>query len=290
MSEPMQRRLIMLFCLRCSNVLETLHEDEIIFALGITPEEWEATKQLFVSKCFIRFISGKCNITNWNKRQFVSDSSTDRVRKYRAKNETLQKRCESVTVTPPDTDSDTDTEQKRKEILIHAEPLIPETPKLPESNLSGTGRIEEARALWNSLAPGIGPACRLLSISFRPDDASDCLRTMSGYTDGEIAEAMRNYQAILDSSEHEVKSRYQSFIGFMRGGVEKFVSSANPSEAFKRKTPSWEKPEHGALDDRPDATTPEAIAADNARSAEEAMSPEAFAQGLRDIQAKMRPG
>jgi len=122
MSEPMQRRLIMLFCLRCGNVLETLHEDEIIFALGITAEEWEETKQLFVSKCFIRFISGKCNINNWNKRQFISDSSTDRVRKYRAKNETLQKRCESVTVTPPDTDTDTDTEEEKEDKRIIATP------------------------------------------------------------------------------------------------------------------------------------------------------------------------
>ena len=113
MSEPMQRRLIMLFCLRCGNVLETLQEDEIVFALGITQDEWEKTKQIFVSKCFMRFISGKCNIINWNKRQFISDSSTERVRKYRARNETFQERSESVTVTPPDTDTDTDTEHIR---------------------------------------------------------------------------------------------------------------------------------------------------------------------------------
>ena len=112
---------------------------------------------------------------------------------------------------------------------------IPETPRLPESNISGVGRIEKARALWNSRAPTIGPACRLLSVSFRPEDTSDCLRTMSGYTDEEIAEAMGNYQGILVSSDCEVKSRYQSFVGFMRGGVEKFVSSADPWTAYKRK-------------------------------------------------------
>ena len=108
MSEQMQRRLVMLFCLRCGNVLETLQEHEIIYALGITEEEWEETKELFVTKCFIRFIKGKCNIVNWNKRQFISDSSTERVRKYRAKNETLQKQDKVVTVTPPDTDTDTE--------------------------------------------------------------------------------------------------------------------------------------------------------------------------------------
>jgi hypothetical protein len=115
MAEVLQRRLIILFCLRCGNVLETLQENEIAYALGITEEEWQETKQIFVSKCFIRFIKGKCNITNWNKRQFISDSSTDRVRKYRAKNATLPKRSESVTVTAPDTDSDSDAYTDEKE-------------------------------------------------------------------------------------------------------------------------------------------------------------------------------
>jgi len=119
-----------------------------------------------------------------------------------------------------------------------SEPLfapIPETPILPESTLSGVGRIEKARSLWNSHAPTIGPACRLLSIQFRPEDTSDCLRTMSGYTDEEIAEAMGNYEKILASPGHEVKSRYQSFVGFIRGGVEKFVSEADPWTAYKRR-------------------------------------------------------
>jgi len=128
--------------------------------------------------------------------------------------------------------------QEKKEIqkeILHAEPLIPETPILPESSLSGAGRIEKARSLWNSHAPTIGPACRLLSIQFRPEDTSDCLRTMSGYTDEEIAEAMGNYEKILASPGHEVKSRYQSFVGFIRGGVEKFVSEADPWTAYKRR-------------------------------------------------------
>jgi hypothetical protein len=116
MPEHMQRRLVIIFCLRCSNVLETLQENEIIFALGISEKEWEETKQLFVSKCFIRFISGKCNVINWNKRQFISDSSTERVKKYREKNATLQKRYKGVTVTPSDTDTDTDTDTDIKRI------------------------------------------------------------------------------------------------------------------------------------------------------------------------------
>jgi hypothetical protein len=50
----------------------------------------------------------------WEKRQYLSDTSTDRVRKYRDKkrSETLQQRSETVSVTPPDTDTDTDITPK----------------------------------------------------------------------------------------------------------------------------------------------------------------------------------
>jgi len=106
MDEVMQRRLVMLFCLRCSNVLETLQEHEIAFALRISETDMKQMKQIFVSK---RFIDEKWNILNWNKRQFVSDTSTDRVRKWRKKNETFPKRSKAVTETiqkQPDTDSE----------------------------------------------------------------------------------------------------------------------------------------------------------------------------------------
>jgi len=56
---------------------------------------------------------------NWDKRQYKSDTSTDRVREYRSKNQQINKKKKSetdmkrfcnVSVTPPDTDTDTDTE------------------------------------------------------------------------------------------------------------------------------------------------------------------------------------
>ena len=50
-------------------------------------------------------------IKNWNGRQFKSDYSTERVRKFRNENsETLQKRYKGVIDTESDTESDTDTE------------------------------------------------------------------------------------------------------------------------------------------------------------------------------------
>jgi hypothetical protein len=122
--EAMQRRYVMLMCLRCSETLETLHETEIAFQLRISEAELIETKQLFVSK---NFIDEQWNLLNWDKRQFVSDSSTMRVRKYRDKkkqpsnvDETLQKRQSNAIDT--DTDTDTDTEQKHKKTTIVATP------------------------------------------------------------------------------------------------------------------------------------------------------------------------
>ena len=119
LSEAMQRRYVMLMCLRCSEILETLHETEIAFQLRLSTGELEETKQLFISK---NFIDKHWNLLNWDKRQFVSDSSTMRVAKHRNKkkqvsnvDETLQKR--------PSNAIDTDTEQIQKRTTSVAPPI-----------------------------------------------------------------------------------------------------------------------------------------------------------------------
>lgn len=82
MSEAMQRRLMMLFCLRCSDVLATLQEDELAFAMRLNSDELAETKALFVRK---GFTDSEWNLLNWDKRQFNSDSSVERVRRHREK-------------------------------------------------------------------------------------------------------------------------------------------------------------------------------------------------------------
>ena len=82
LSEVMQRRLVMLFCMRASNSLVTLHETEIAFQLRVSDDELKETKRLFVSK---GFIDESWNVLNWDKRQFRSDSSAERVSRHREK-------------------------------------------------------------------------------------------------------------------------------------------------------------------------------------------------------------
>lgn len=106
MDETLQRRFVMFLCLHCNGEYERLSDDELAFALRITPAELVNTKEAFKQK---RFLGDNGEIRNWNKRQYKSDSSTDRVRKHRDK----KKRNGGVTgrnvsVTPPDSDTDSE--------------------------------------------------------------------------------------------------------------------------------------------------------------------------------------
>lgn len=56
---------------------------------------------------------GFITITNWDKRQFKSDVSTERVKKHRQQ-QPIRNVSETVNETPPDSDSDTDTDKKKK--------------------------------------------------------------------------------------------------------------------------------------------------------------------------------
>jgi hypothetical protein len=89
MSECMQRRLMMLFCARCDETIGTLRETDLAFHWRISEEEIAATKVLFIEK---GFIDAGWRLLNWNKRQFISDVSTERVRKHRQ----ARKQCETL--------------------------------------------------------------------------------------------------------------------------------------------------------------------------------------------------
>lgn len=78
MSEAYQRRFLMVLCLRCSNDDVTLHDEEVAFQLRISNEEWAETKATFLAK---NLINEDNTPAAWNRRQFASDSSAERVAK-----------------------------------------------------------------------------------------------------------------------------------------------------------------------------------------------------------------
>lgn len=96
----------MLFCIRCNGNV-TLQDDEVTFLLRISNEEWMLTKAVFIEK---GFINSENELLNWERRQFASDSSAERVARHRER----KKQSCNVTVTPQNRTEQnrTDTEHK----------------------------------------------------------------------------------------------------------------------------------------------------------------------------------
>ena len=168
LSEADQRRYIMLLCLRCSTGNVTFHDSQIAFSLRISLEEWETTKNRFIEQ---KFIDKHNRILNWDKRQYLSDSSTARVRKHREGKKqacnvsvTVGNGDETVTVTSPDTD--TESEYIVPTVLVD----LPSTPKAqripyqaiietyneicvpkgrPAARRNNSKRQARIRSLWN---------------------------------------------------------------------------------------------------------------------------------------------
>jgi len=108
LSEVNQRRFVMLLCFRCSNDDETFQDEHVTFQLRISNDEWNKTREILLANNLIN----EHNIPRgWNKRQFLSDSSTERVKKHREK----KKREGNVTETKCNAleQNRTDTEQNR---------------------------------------------------------------------------------------------------------------------------------------------------------------------------------
>lgn len=121
MSEAMQRRLVMLFCLQCGNGIETFHETEretsIAFAMRVSAEEIAATKGEFLRR---GFINEDWTLRNWSSRQYASDSSTERVRKHREKQKQGEgdagNEVKRFSNGPEQIQNRTDTEQKEQKL------------------------------------------------------------------------------------------------------------------------------------------------------------------------------
>ena len=105
LSECYQRRYLMILCLRCSNGDVTLHDTEVAFQLRIDVTEWEQTKAVFVEKNIINEYNQPLA---WDKRQFASDSSAERVAEHRKR----KKEACNVTVTPPEKEKEKETKKE----------------------------------------------------------------------------------------------------------------------------------------------------------------------------------
>lgn len=115
MGEAMQRRLAMLFCERCKGVAVT--ERHRAFHWRISEADLAETKALFIEN---GFIDESWSVLKWDKRQYLSDSSTERTRRYRERTKTSQERHRDASVTVPDTETESEQNQKKADMCAAA--------------------------------------------------------------------------------------------------------------------------------------------------------------------------
>lgn len=113
LDETLQRRFVMLLCLAAAGITPTNSVSEVDFALRIGVSECEKTRSILVSK---GLIGEDWFPKKWTKRQFESDSSTERVKRFR-------KRSKEVTAAVSETASEQSrTEQKKtavSQLVLH---------------------------------------------------------------------------------------------------------------------------------------------------------------------------
>lgn len=152
LTEADQRRYIMVLCIRCNGDV-TLQDEEVAFQLRVSNEEWAKTKAVLVEK---NLLKSDNNPTAWDKRQYASDSSAERVRKHREVKRngdvTLQKQPDNAV------DSDTDTDKKEKPLVVSELTPCPHQeiisifsealPELPQVRVWNGAREKNLKARW----------------------------------------------------------------------------------------------------------------------------------------------
>jgi len=101
------------------------NEDDPAWRLRISNEKLKKHLKILINLEIITQDKNGISFKNWNKRQFSSDKSTDRVKRFRNGKRNVS---ETVNETPPETDTETDTET---ELNTGTNPsgCRPETPK-----------------------------------------------------------------------------------------------------------------------------------------------------------------
>lgn len=204
LSESLQRRYVMLLCLKCNGDLDSaaLRNDSVTVkiisaALRITEEETLETKKELIS---FGLIGEDWSIGGWEKRQYISDlkdpTNAERQKRYREKkrNEDELKRNGRVTAEKrPDTDTDTEKNKDSSSEAVASDLETdgvyinpPEKPK-PEKFTADDYRFAEGMA---KEVLKIAPKTKPPNLA-RWADTIRLMREQDGHSHSEIADVFR---------------------------------------------------------------------------------------------------
>jgi hypothetical protein len=127
------RHWVNLLCLACRYSGRLPNMEAIAFGLRISVDGAETVVGRLLNATLIDRVSGGPDgwgyaMHGWSKRQYKSDTSTERVKRFRAVSKPLHE-------TPPDTDTDTDTDKEKKSAkksAVPAERASPRGSRLPK--------------------------------------------------------------------------------------------------------------------------------------------------------------
>ena len=151
-----QRHFVVLLCLKCEGVLDRAFannsvRDRVIYrALGLDPVAASEAKRRLME---VALIGKDWQIPSWDRRQYISDSSTQRVRKYRKSKETgnVPETLRNRFGNAPDTDTEEDSSLRSESSIAvtsvtarHTTPREARRPPCPYA---------EIRALWIEVLP-----------------------------------------------------------------------------------------------------------------------------------------
>ena len=127
---------------------------DIAFALRIDEEKTQALVNTLIENKLLDNGTDGIVPHNWCGRQYKSDVSTDRVKRFR-------KRSKAPQGTPPETETETETERKREAVAKNADPT-PDLPPIPESLKRGTrlsldNLPDDWREFCRIARPGLDP-------------------------------------------------------------------------------------------------------------------------------------
>jgi hypothetical protein len=87
---------------------------DVSFRLRMDSKKVVRTLTALAEAGLVDLIEGGYEPHNWRERQYKSDSSAERVKKFRERKANECNVTETVTVTPPETEADTETDSERK--------------------------------------------------------------------------------------------------------------------------------------------------------------------------------
>lgn len=141
-----------MLCIACRHDGKLPHLPDIAFAMRMAIDDCQTVLERLSNGGLIDRASGGANgmhyaVHNWEKRQYKSDTSTGRVKRFR-------ERSETVAVTPPDTETDTEAERVPTRVVKRAQRAT----RLPEDwqpKEFGNEMVElEKFRDWARSAPG----------------------------------------------------------------------------------------------------------------------------------------